>query len=172
MGNVVFIAENDPVVAAAIGRLVVGEKMDDVCAAGPDGHAPAGAKILSLSAGPVRAGALLEQIQAVLAANRAQDDHLALGGHTIDARAMRFTRADGTIFKLTEKETGILMMLARAGGSVVDRRLILDTVWGYAQNVETHTLETHIYRLRQKIEHDPAAPAIILTDDAGYKMGG
>ena len=72
--------------------------------------------------------------------------------------------------KLTDKERDILLTLIGAGGQPVTRQALLDEVWAYAPGVETHTLETHIYRLRQKIEADPADPRIVLTDDAGYKI--
>lgn len=171
MEHKILILERDQVVAAALARLIAAEKLDDCCAVVAPEFAPPAVETMTLGPPPVRAGALLEKIQAALAASRAQDDHVAFGGHTINARAMHFTRADGAVFKLTEKETGILMMLARAKGAAVDRKSILDAVWGYAETVETHTLETHIYRLRQKIEAAPADPVILLTDDAGYKIG-
>jgi DNA-binding response OmpR family regulator len=76
---------------------------------------------------------------------------------------------DETI-RLTEKECDILLTLYDADGKSVSRQTLLDQVWGYASNVETHTLETHIYRVRQKIEIDPAAPAFLLTDEQGYLL--
>lgn len=73
--------------------------------------------------------------------------------------------------RLTEKEVAILLHLHRAGGEVVSRKDLLSAVWEYAETVETHTLETHIYRLRQKIEKDPSRPEIILTEETGYRIG-
>jgi DNA-binding response OmpR family regulator len=72
--------------------------------------------------------------------------------------------------RLTDKERDILLTLLGAQGQPVSRQELLDSVWAYAPGVETHTLETHIYRLRQKIEADPSGPQILLTDDAGYKI--
>ena len=72
--------------------------------------------------------------------------------------------------RLTEKETNILKYLYRAGSKPVSREELLTEVWGYNAGVTTHTLETHIYRLRQKIERDPAAAAILITDRGGYRL--
>ena len=71
---------------------------------------------------------------------------------------------------LTEKETSILKYLYRAGEKVVGRDVLLHEVWGYNAGVTTHTLETHIYRLRQKIEPDPANSEILVTETGGYKL--
>ena len=72
--------------------------------------------------------------------------------------------------RLTEKETSILKYLYRAGEKVVSRDILLNEVWGYNAGVTTHTLETHIYRLRQKIEVDPSNAAILVTEPGGYKL--
>jgi DNA-binding response OmpR family regulator len=69
---------------------------------------------------------------------------------------------------LTMKETGLLRSLLRAGNQVVDRQDLLDQVWGYHSSVRTHTLETHIYRLRQKMERDPSQPRLLVTRAKGY----
>ncbi|MGG5822701.1 response regulator transcription factor [Falsiroseomonas sp. HW251] len=72
--------------------------------------------------------------------------------------------------RLTSKETGILKFLFRAGGQTTPREQLLHEVWGYNSGVTTHTLETHIYRLRQKIEPDPNTPALLVTTKGGYKL--
>ena len=72
--------------------------------------------------------------------------------------------------RLTEKEAAILKFLYRAGGRPVPRNVLLNDVWGYNSNVTTHTLETHIYRLRQKIEPNPAETRILLTEAGGYRI--
>jgi DNA-binding response OmpR family regulator len=74
------------------------------------------------------------------------------------------------VLRLTEKERDILLALLEASGQRVERRDMLEKVWGYASGVETHTLETHVYRLRQKMEIDPAKPVIVLTDGDGYRL--
>jgi DNA-binding response OmpR family regulator len=77
-------------------------------------------------------------------------------------------RAGGDKIRLTEKETNILKFLHRAGGAAVPREVLLHEVWGYNSQVSTHTLETHIYRLRQKIEADPSDAQILQTVEGGY----
>ncbi|RAI58566.1 response regulator transcription factor [Roseicella frigidaeris] len=72
--------------------------------------------------------------------------------------------------RLTDKESAILKFLYRAGGKPVPRQVLLNEVWGYNSNVTTHTLETHIYRLRQKIEPDPTRARLLLTEGGGYKL--
>ena len=77
---------------------------------------------------------------------------------------------DDKKIRLTEKETNILKFLYRAGAGVVPRDTLLHEVWGYNAGVTTHTLETHIYRLRQKIEPDPSNARILLTESGGYRI--
>ena len=72
--------------------------------------------------------------------------------------------------RLTEKETSILKYLFRAGEKAVSRDVLLNEVWGYNAGVTTHTLETHIYRLRQKIEADPSSAEILVTEPGGYRL--
>jgi DNA-binding response OmpR family regulator len=71
--------------------------------------------------------------------------------------------------RLTEKETAILQFLYRADRTI-GRDTLLDQVWGYNAGVRTHTLETHIYRLRRKIERDPARAEILVTEPGGYRL--
>jgi DNA-binding response OmpR family regulator len=80
----------------------------------------------------------------------------------IDARAKKI--------RLTDKETNILKYLYRAGGKAVSREELLTEVWGYNAGVTTHTLETHVYRLRQKIEPEPANARLLLTEAGGYRL--
>jgi DNA-binding response OmpR family regulator len=72
--------------------------------------------------------------------------------------------------RLTEKETAILKYLYRAGEKTIGRAILLNEVWGYNSGVTTHTLETHVYRLRQKIERDPAKAEILITEPGGYRL--
>jgi DNA-binding response OmpR family regulator len=72
--------------------------------------------------------------------------------------------------RLTEKEVDILKYLYRNANRAVLRQELLDEVWAYNAGVTTHSLETHIYRLRQKIEADPADPRLLLTAPGGYQL--
>lgn len=72
--------------------------------------------------------------------------------------------------RLTDMETKILKYLYRADDRTAHRDVLLGEVWGYNAAVDTHTLETHIYRLRQKIERDPSKPEILVTEPGGYRL--
>lgn len=80
-----------------------------------------------------------------------------------------FKRVDGQEVHLTQKEVELLVYLSDQQDDVT-REILLKAIWGYADGLETHTLETHIYRLRQKIEVDPANPQILMTQDRGYSV--
>ncbi|TNE65151.1 MAG: response regulator transcription factor [Alphaproteobacteria bacterium] len=81
-------------------------------------------------------------------------------------------RASGKKVRLTEKETAILKYLYRASGKAVGREELLTEVWGYNSGVTTHTLETHVYRLRQKIEPQPNMARLLVTEPGGYSLQG
>jgi len=83
-----------------------------------------------------------------------------------------FITEDEKKIRLTEKETNILKFLHRAPEGVVARDVLLHEVWGYNAGVTTHTLETHIYRLRQKIEPDPGNARLLVTESGGYRLNG
>jgi DNA-binding winged helix-turn-helix (wHTH) protein len=122
---------------------------------------------------PLRMGALLDRVRWHLL--KADQNHsakkISIGPYMMDClHNVIFDTRTGHEIRLTEKERHILEVLEAASGRKMDRRALLEKVWGYADNIETHTLETHIYRLRQKIEADPAVPTILLTDGQGYKL--
>ena len=75
-----------------------------------------------------------------------------------------------TKVELTEKEVAILKCLIGAGEEAVDRDTLLKQVWNYSPDVTTHTLETHIYRLRQKLEIDASIPRLIISKDGGFTI--
>ena len=120
---------------------------------------------------PFKFAVLLARIRAHLRSHEASEDAVfQIGPYTFRPGAKLLVGERGSKLKLTEKETAILRFLYRAGREVVGRDTLLAEVWGYNAQVTTHTLETHIYRLRQKIERDPASAAILITDRGGYRL--
>ncbi len=142
------------------------------------GHVTDADAVLGLESGandyvnkPFRFAILLARIRAHLRQHEASDDAtFQIGNYTFKPSSKHLVTDKGSKLRLTEKETSILRFLHRAGGQVVTRDILLREVWGYNANVTTHTLETHIYRLRQKIEHDPANARLLLTEGGGYKL--
>src|SRR5437773_1976757 len=96
--------------------------------------------------------------------------HEEFEASAVDTGAKGASAANARKVRLTEKETAILRFLYRAGQLPVSRETLLQEVSGYNSGVTTHTLETHIYRLRQKIEKDAANPEILVTEAGGYKL--
>lgn len=87
-------------------------------------------------------------------------------------RVLRRTAQDGTahVSHLTDKEAALLSHLATAPGHAASREALLGAVWHYADGISTRTVESHVYRLRQKLEHDPNAPGILVTTADGYRL--
>ena len=120
---------------------------------------------------PFRFAVLLARMRALLRQHEASDDAIFnIGPYTFRPRSKHLLNPEGNKIRLTEKETSILRYLYRAGQRPVSRETLLQDVWGYNSGVTTHTLETHIYRLRQKIENDAVCPAILVTESRGYKL--
>jgi DNA-binding response OmpR family regulator len=120
---------------------------------------------------PFRFAVLLARMRAHLRQHEASDDaRFQIGEYVFQPGAKHLVSGSGSKLRLTEKETAILRYLYRAGQSAVSREVLLREVWGYNANVTTHTLETHIYRLRQKIERDPARSQLLITEAGGYKL--
>lgn len=134
--------------------------------------------ILGLDAGandyvtkPFKFAVLLARIRAQLRQHEQSEDAVfSVGHYTFKPSAKMLIDQNGSKVRLTEKETSILKFLYRAGEKVVTRDVLLHEVWGYNAGVTTHTLETHIYRLRQKIERDPSNAEILVTETGGYKL--
>ncbi len=135
--------------------------------------------ILALDAGandyvtkPFRLGVLLARMRAQLRQHEQSEDAVfTIGPYTFRPSAKLLTHGESKKkVRLTEKETSILKYLYRSGDAVVGRDKLLGEVWGYNAGVTTHTLETHVYRLRQKIESDPSAAEILVTEPGGYRL--
>ena len=120
---------------------------------------------------PFRFAVLLARIRTQLRQHEASENAIfTIGPYTFWPALKLLLNQEGSKLRLTEKETSILRYLYRAGERPASRERLLQEVWGYNSAVTTHTLETHIYRLRQKIEEDAAAPAILVTEAGGYKL--
>jgi DNA-binding response OmpR family regulator len=121
---------------------------------------------------PFRIGVLLARVRAQLRQHELSDDAVfAIGPYKFRPSAKLLNDSErNRRIRLTEKETAILKYLYRIGGRVVGRDVLLNEVWGYNAGVTTHTLETHVYRLRQKIERDPAKAEILITEPGGYRL--
>ena len=121
---------------------------------------------------PFRMAVLLARVRAHLRQHDQSDDAIfAIGPYKFQPAAKMLMQGDGQRkIRLTEKEAAILKYLYRVGNKTVSRETLLGEVWGYNAGVTTHTLETHIYRLRQKIEADPAQVRLLITEPGGYRL--
>ncbi len=142
------------------------------------GHDTDSDTILGLEAGandyvtkPFKFAVLLARIRAQLRQHEQSEDAVfTVGPYTFKPSQKLLTDARGAKVRLTEKEAAIIKYLYRSDGKVVTRDTLLEEVWGYNSGVTTHTLETHVYRLRQKIERDPSNAQILVTESGGYKL--
>lgn len=142
------------------------------------GHDTDSDTILGLEAGandyvtkPFRFAVLLARLRAQLRTHEQSEDAIfTIGHYTFRPSQKLLTEEDGNKVRLTEKETAIMKYLYRAEQKVISRDELLEQVWGYNSGVTTHTLETHIYRLRQKVEKDPSNARLLVTEGGGYKL--
>ncbi len=142
------------------------------------GHDTDSDTILGLEAGandyvtkPFRFVVLLARIRAQLRQHeQSEDATFTVGPYLFKPSQKLLSTEDGQKIRLTEKEAAIIRYLYRADQKVVTRDVLLEEVWGYNSGVTTHTLETHVYRLRQKIERDPSNAEILVTENGGYKI--
>src|SRR5579864_4741496 len=143
---------------------------------GADGEAD---MILGLDSGandyitkPLRLSVLLARLRAQLRQHELSEDAVfTIGPYTFRPSVKTLVDdAKRKKVRLTEKETAILKYLYRAGDKTIGREVLLNEVWGYNSGVTTHTLETHVYRLRQKIERDPGKAEILVTEPGGYRL--
>src|SRR5437667_5867926 len=121
---------------------------------------------------PFRLSVLLARLRAHLRQSEHSDDaEFTIGPYIFRPSAKLLLDPGGRKkVRLTETETAILKYLYRAGDRAIGRDTLLGEVWGYNAGVTTHTLETHVYRLRQKIERDPARAEILVTEAGGYRL--
>lgn len=120
---------------------------------------------------PIAFAVLLERVHTQLRRHeQSEDAELIVGPYRFKPGMKQLETEDGKRIRLTEKETSILKYLYRAGGDPISREELLDKVWGYHREANTHTLETHVYRLRQKIEPDPANARLLITEVGGYRL--
>jgi DNA-binding response OmpR family regulator len=142
------------------------------------GHDTDADEILGLESGandyitkPFRFSVLLARIRASLRQHdQSEDVVFTIGPYSFQPAAKLLEATDGAKVRLTDKETSILKYLYRQGPKTITRDVLLKEVWGYNNRVTTHTLETHIYRLRQKIERDPANARLLVTEEGGYRL--
>jgi len=142
------------------------------------GHDTDSDTILGLEAGandyvtkPFRFAVLLARMRAQLRTHEQSEDAVfTIGQYVFRPSQKILTEEDGSKVRLTEKETAIMKYLYRAEQKVIGRDELLAEVWGYNSGVTTHTLETHIYRLRQKVERDPSNARLLVTEGGGYKL--
>jgi len=120
---------------------------------------------------PFRFSVLLARIRAALRQHdQSEDVVFTIGHYTFQPAAKLLETSEGSKVRLTDKETSILKFLYRQGPKTITRDVLLQEVWGYNNRVTTHTLETHIYRLRQKIERDPSNARLLVTEEGGYRL--
>jgi hypothetical protein len=142
-----------------------GEGAFDLAVCGEGGVPPPGCPALKArTAAPLRLGALLREAARILSEPSLYLDDIALGPWVFRPQD-RVLLKDGREVALTDRETDMLVYLARTGGRAASREELLRHVWQYQDGVDTHTLETHVYRLRQKTGED-----VIVTDQGGYRL--
>ena len=122
---------------------------------------------------PARVSTILTTLQACLALSAQTlglPPRILIGDFILDSLQAQLEPKQGAPIALTEKECRMLLILYQAKGKEITRGQLLADIWQYADTVETHTLETHIYRLRQKIEPDPTNPILLRTGKDGYYL--
>ena len=120
---------------------------------------------------PFRYPELLKSIETQLHKfKKSENTQYNIGNYVFKPNSKILESNDGRSIRLTEKENNILKFLYKNLGNTVSRETLLHEVWGYNSKVTTHTLETHIYRLRQKIEDDPSKACFLITEPGGYKL--
>ena len=120
---------------------------------------------------PFRYSVLLKSIETQLHKfKKSENTQYNIGNYVFKPNSKILESNEGRSIRLTEKENNILNFLYKNLGNIINRETLLHEVWGYNSKVNTHTLETHIYRLRQKIEDDPSKACFLITEPGGYKL--
>ena len=120
---------------------------------------------------PFRYPVLLKSIETKLYKfKKSENTQYNIGNYVFKPDSKILESNENRSIRLTEKENNILKFLYKNLGNVIRRETLLHEVWGYNSKVTTHTLETHIYRLRQKIEDDPSNACFLITEPGGYKL--
>ncbi|MCW3476691.1 response regulator transcription factor [Limobrevibacterium gyesilva] len=121
---------------------------------------------------PFRFAELTARLRAQIRAHETSEDAVLVVGpyHFRPGSRSLYDPADNRRIRLTDKEAAVLKFLYRCAGKPVGRQVLLREVWGYNSGASTHTVETHIYRLRRKIERDPAIARILVNEEGGYRL--
>jgi len=166
------IAVPDHLLHDAVSRLVAYAGYDAVCAVQ---QADVSAVTLCVGeerrvfAAPLRLGTVMDAVEALAIAQQS-DSVIAVGPYHLRAIDNVLCRDGVPDIRLTDTEKRLLLVLAQSEGRMAKRDDLLARVWGMRPDLDTHPVETHIYRLRQKIEDDPSAPQILMTRDEGYLL--
>ena len=139
-----------------------------VLGAGAAEEQPVGDGICFL-AKPYRFAALIQLVEDRLRLSAA-GQAIRVGKLSFHPLARHVVTENGATIHLTEKESAILAYLHQAGNRPVPRDELLGEVWGYSAAVSTHTLETHIYRLRRKLEGGNGGEPLLITATGGYRL--
>ncbi len=166
-----IIIKSDEISLAALNSALARYDLQEVCEMVPDNnesfHITLGSREKRFDY-PIRLGALLDEIIFLRKKADSTPKTIEIDDAVLNTHLGVFTPKGKEGITLTEKEVEILLYLYQQKGKVVSKEELLDAVWNYAKTVETHTLETHIYRLRQKIEDDPSQPKYLKTEEKGY----
>lgn len=155
-----LICEPDSVIRNAIEVALTEENLDAYCHI----NAEEGESLVK----PVRIGSFLDRVARYVVHLK---EEITFGPYHLPAGTLDLKqKKSNEIIRLTDKEKEILIALKNAPEHTLTRAALLEEVWGYGSNIETHTVETHIYRLRQKIEKDAGKPEFLITNEGGYHL--
>ncbi len=130
--------------------------------------------LIDAVAKPLSLSLLLDKIKAAIQLyENSHEGFLSFNEYQLRPNAKEiFNLRNNETVKLTEKEVAVIKYLYKAGNRIVSRPELLQEVWGYSPEVSTHTIETHIYRLRQKVEQEDESAQLIVTTEGGYRLNG